>query len=69
MKEEFEKEKEGFDKEPEFGIQPLKLTNKKKYRASGKYSKSNSKSVKSKKKIDRKLKRELLRNYGFSIDN
>jgi len=69
MKEEFESEKEGFDKEPEFGIQPLKLTNKKKYRTSGKYSKRNSKTVKSKKKIDRRLKKELLKNYGFSIDN
>lgn len=68
MERELKKDEEGFDTEPEFGIKPLKLTNKKET-ISGKYSRKDSKTVKSKKKIDRRLRKELLKNYGFSVDN
>ena len=69
MKEEFENKKEGFSKEPEFGIMPLKLTNRKESSVNRKYTRRASKIVKTKRKIDRKLRKELLKNYGFFIDN
>ncbi len=78
MKKEFE-ECEGPDckERPEFEeteerIKPLKLSMKqlkiKQKRADRKYRR-NSKVVKTKNKIDSRLRRELLKNYGFAVEN